>query len=215
MAGCIVLVSCVPAFFRQEPRFVEDFSAYPDQAQFGEGARFGPWTVAFGGYGAVRVTDGSLELVPAQSAESGITHSALVTGPSFTEPLTIDVRVFTGAQLRVGGTPNPWEAAWIMWDLSDASHSYYFLPKPNGWELAKRDPAYRGGQRIMATGDRPLFRVNHWYSIRIVQRGGTVTVDVDGNRVASFTDSERHYSAGKIALYSEDAAVRFDDVRVF
>ena len=169
----------------------------------------------FGGYGAVRVTDGSLELIPAQANTAAVTHSVLVSGPSFTEPIVFDVRLFTGAQLRVNDLPNPWEAAWIMWAFTDAAHSYYFLPKPNGWELAKRDPAYHGGQRIMLTGSTPVFKVNHWYNVRIVHRGATMIVSVDGAEIGRFTDLERPYSYGRVALYSEDAAVRFDDIRIY
>lgn len=197
------------------PRFADDFSSYGDGTQFREGAHFGSWTVEFGGYGAVRVTDGSLELIPAQAAQPGVTHSVLVAGPSFTSPINFYVRLFTGAQLRVGNLPNPWEAAWIMWAYTDVAHSYYFLPKPNGWELAKRDPAYQGGQRIMATGNTPAFRVNQWYDVRVEHSGAEMTVFVDGARLVIFTDAERPYAFGKIALYSEDAAVRFDNVRVF
>ena len=207
--ACQPLRSAPPA-----PRFADDFASYADGTQFGEGARFGSWMVEFGGYGAVRVTDGSLELIPKQAAQPTITHSALVAGPSFAEPIIFDVRLFTGAQLRVGDLPNPWEAAWIMWAFTDAEHSYYFLPKPNGWELAKRDPAYQGGQRIMATGNTPVFRVNQWYDVRIVHKGAEMTVFAAGVRLVTFTDVERPYTFGKIALYSEDAAVRFDDVRV-
>ncbi|MDB4917234.1 MAG: hypothetical protein JWM95_4878 [Gemmatimonadetes bacterium] len=217
--GSVLLIlaalACVPLVKTRDRKFADDFSLYADRMQFGEGAHFGAWTVEFGGYGAVRVSDGSLELIPAQTAQSTVTHSVLVTGPAFTQPMDLEVRLFTGAQLRIGDMPNPWEAAWIMWAYTDAAHAYYFLPKPNGWELAKRDPAYKGGQRIMATGDTPVFLVNHWYDVRITQRGGELTVFVDGARVASFNDTERPYTSGKIALYTEDAAVRFDDVQVY
>ena len=212
----LTLVACAPRPVQSTvPRFTDDFSSYADGTQYGEGARFGSWLVEFGGFGAVRVTDGSLELVPAQAASTSVTHSALVTGPVLSAPIVFDVRVFTGAQLRVGDLPNPWEAAWIVWAFTDAAHCYYFLPKPNGWELAKRDPAYRGGQRILTTGESPKFRVNRWYDVRVTHRGAEFMVSVDGQEVTRYVDTERPYREGKIALYSEDAAVRFDNVRVF
>ena len=212
----LTLIACAPRPVQSTvPRFTDDFSSYADGTQYGEGARFGSWLVQFGGFGAVRVTDGSLELVPAQAASTSVTHSALVTGPVLSAPIVFDVRVFTGAQLRVGDLPNPWEAAWIVWAFTDAEHCYYFLPKPNGWELAKRDPAYRGGQRILTTGESPKFRVNRWYDVRVTHRGAEFIVSVDGQEVTRYVDTERPYREGKIALYSEDAAVRFDNVRVF
>jgi hypothetical protein len=57
--------------------------------------------------------------------------------------------------------------------------------------------------------------VNHWYVVRIEHRGSAMTVSVDGAAIVQFTDAERPYGYGRIALYSEDAAVRFDDVRVY
>ncbi|MDX3227886.1 hypothetical protein [Streptomyces sp. ME19-01-6] len=58
--------------------------------------------------------------------------------------------------------------------------------KPNGWKLGKRGPAYRGGQRSLATGT-PSFRVGDWSKVRVRQRGTRMTVAVDGRHVVGFT----------------------------
>ena len=59
--------------------------------------------------------------------------------------------------------PNPWEVGWLLWCFSpDPTHSYDPSPtsnsnfrfyaltlKPNGWEVSKQDPSYKGGQRFL------------------------------------------------------------------
>lgn len=67
--------------------------------------------------------------------------------------------------------PNPWEVGWLLWCFSpDPTHPYDPSPtsnsnfrfyalclKPNGWEVSKQDPAYKGGQRFLKsnTADDP------------------------------------------------------------
>jgi hypothetical protein len=50
--------------------------------------------------------------------------------------------------------------------------------------------------------------------VRVRQVGAAVTVWVDGVQVVSLTDAERPYAGGAFGLYSEDAHVQFDNVRV-
>ena len=59
--------------------------------------------------------------------------------------------------------PNPWEVGWLLWCFSpDPTHPYDPNPtsnsnfrfyalclKPNGWEVSKQDPSYKGGQRFL------------------------------------------------------------------
>jgi hypothetical protein len=59
--------------------------------------------------------------------------------------------------------PNPWEVGWLLWCFSpDPTHPYDPSPtsnsnfrfyaltlKPNGWEVSKQDPSYKGGQRFL------------------------------------------------------------------
>lgn len=178
-----------------------------------DGARSNGWTVRFAGYGcaAIGVDGGSvLALRPRAAASADATHAGLVLGPSLSSrdaAARFRVRVFTARQLRTGSAPNPWEVAWVVWHYTDDDHFYYFIAKPNGWELGKRDPAYPGGQRFLATGSERRFPVGQWYDVDVAQRGATITVSVDGRTLVMFEDRERPYTAGAVGLYSEDAAV--------
>jgi hypothetical protein len=102
----------------------------------------------------------------------------------------------------------------VLWHYADNTRFYYFIPKPNGWELGKADSAYPGAQRFLATGSSPVFPVGEWYRVSIVQTGQTIQVSVNGIPVTTFTDTERPLTSGRVGLYSEDAEVYFDDVSV-
>lgn len=201
-------------------QFFESFSGYIVATCFPDGTSFGPWTVVFAGFGCVRIeSDGLnswLHAVP-KVPKGGNTHSALITGPSFSGALTYDVRLITIEQTRQGGrkAPRPWEVGWVAWNYTDNDHFYYFIAKPNGWELGKRDPAYTGGQRFLSTGTSPTFPIGQQYSVRITQDAtNTMSASVNGQLLTTFTDTERPYTSGKIGLYTEDAHVHFDDVLV-
>lgn len=63
--------------------------------------------------------------------------------------------------------PNPWEVGWLLWCFSpDPTHPYDPSPtsdsnfrfyaitlKPNGWDVSKQDPSYKGGQRFLKSND--------------------------------------------------------------
>ena len=196
----------------------ENFSSYAKNTCLADGAAFGPWTSAFGGYGCTSVkTDGVsswLDESPFASVSAAETHSSLVLGPSFAVPLSLSVDLKTVAQLRQTTPPNPWEVGWVFWSYADNTHFYYFQPKPNGWELGKEDPAYPGAQRFLATGSTPVYPVGGTYTVKIVQIGNVMTVYVNGALVTTFTDTERPYASGQIGLYNEDSNVRFTNVVV-
>lgn len=198
--------------------FSDDFSSYTPNVCLADGAVVGPWTSLFNGYGcnALR-TDGTtywLEESPFPSASPSETHASMVLGPSFTGPLTLTVDMRTDAQLRTGSAPNAWEVAWVAWNYADNTHFYYFTLKPNGWELGKADPAYPGAQRFLATGSSPVFPVGTAHAVKIVQTGDVLKAYADGALLATFTDAERPYLAGRIGLYNEDSRVRFANVSV-
>ena len=193
--------------------FTEDFTAYtciPD------GTIFGPWQVIYAGYGCVSITHSTwLKETPKAANDSGETHAALVVGPVFSTPLTYTARLKTVEQLRTNPAPNPWEVGWLLWNYTDNTHFYYFIAKPNGWELGKEDPAYPSNQRFLATGSTPTFPIGVVYAIRVVQNSSnTITVFVNNNKILSFTDTENPYTSGQIGLYSEDASVMFDKIVV-
>ncbi len=181
-----------------------------------EGTQLGAWNVRYHGYGCVgperlngRTT---LYMSPTEALVGNVTHAPLAVGPSHSERLTLTARFETLHHTRANDAPNPWEVAWLVWHLQDDEHFYYFIPKPNGWELGKRDPAYPGGQRFLATGNERLFPIGQIYDVTVQQRGTLMTVFVDGEQIVQFRDRERPYRSGRVALYSEDAAIRVHDV---
>jgi hypothetical protein len=191
-----------------------------------DGARRGAWTVRFAGYGCAALggdtTAGAapatpvVALSPRAATSPDATHAALVLGPALSsdggEAAHFRTRVHTARQLRTGSAPNPWEVAWVVWHYADDAHFYYFIPKPTGWELGKRDPAYPGGQRFLATGADRRFPVGAWYDVEVAQRGRTITVAVDGVPVVSAVDGERACTRRHVGVYAEDASVTARDV---
>ena len=195
----------------------ETFDALPVGVPWLDGSVHGAWTSVFNGYGATQVLGGpdgnALGITPQAATSAGETHAGLVTTTESFADGEIGVRMTTLRQLRATA-PNPWETAWLLWHYRDNQHFYYLALKPNGWELGKEDPAYPGSQRFLATGEAPAFPVGRTYDVRVTQNDGVTSVRVDGRLLTEFTDTERPYRAGRVGLYSEDAAVLFDDVEV-
>jgi hypothetical protein len=183
-----------------------------------DGAVEGEWLVRFNGYGCAQVEHdaggASFSLSPREAVGTATTHAGLVIGPMAGARLAFRVDVMTARQLRTSAQPNPWEVAWVVWHYADDEHFYYFIPKPNGWELGKRDPAYPGGQRFLATGSASQYPVGRWHAVSVAQHDSTMTVQVNGVPLVTFTDGERPYVAGRVGLYSEDATVLARDARI-
>lgn len=201
----------------------DDFNSYlaTNCPKYKDGEKFGPWKVEFNGYGCVRIaTDNGEKMLymrpkaPLPSTNSAETHSTLVTGPSTDGDFVYEGEVSTPEQLRTQPAPNAWETAWVVWNYTDNEHFYYFIPKDNGWELGKRDPKYPGGQRFLATGSQPKFIINQKNKFKITKIGDTVSVAMNGVELTKFTDTERPYRTGSIGLYSEDAAVTADNLKL-
>ena len=198
--------------------FVEDFSAMPAGTCYADGSTIGVWQFVYNGYGCNGFVAANSNTMlfeqPATSTSPAETHGALVIGPYISGDFTLQVSAATTGQLRVNSAPNAWEVAWVLWHYTDDSHFYYFVPKPNGWELGKEDPAYPGAQRFLASGTSPSFPIGPWYRTRVVQSGQTIQVFVNDLLITTFTDRERPYSSGRVGLYNEDAEVYFDNVSV-
>lgn len=181
-----------------------------------QGEAFGDWTVRFDGYGCVtvggRFGQGTLAMGPKSAEKGWQTHAPLVLGPAYGKQLMYHTRVETTAQLR-DGEPNPWEVAWVIWQYEDDSRFYYFIPKPNGWELGKRDPSYPGGQRFLASGHLETFPIGKVYDVTIVQDNDKIAVFVDGREIVRTRDAETPYTKGRIGIYAEDAAIKVHSVR--
>ncbi|MGZ4241358.1 MAG: family 16 glycoside hydrolase [Actinomycetota bacterium] len=195
----------------------DGFGSYPSGVTWAQGSTHGSWFVRYNGYGRVWTeTDGSavLALAPKASTSTSETHAALVTTTkSFGNQVDISVRARTVKQLRTP-TPNAWEVPWLLWDYTDDTHFYYLVLKPEGWELGKEDPAYPGAQRFLATDNNITFPVGPWYTLHVRQVGSTITAWANGTKLVTFTDGERPYSKGSVGLYTEDARVHFDVVRI-
>ena len=197
--------------------FHDDFSAYPTGSEYAQGTTFGQWNVVQSGYGHVKIVDNgggnnALELKPKAQSGQTATSSTEVIGPQHGDEFTFSGTISTPEQLRQGATPNAWETAWLVWNYTDNDHFYYFVPRANGWELGKRDPAYAGGQRFLATGSEgwPLADSKQF---TISKQGGTIEVKINGKVIATVTDDDQPYNGnGRIGIYSEDARVLADDI---
>ena len=176
-----------------------------------------PWRVAYDGYGHVAASTHRgvlrITLQPARATSPADTHAALVLSRNRWRDLTADIRIRTNRQLR-RPHPNAWEVAWLLWHYTDDQHFYYIILKPNGWELGKEDPGYRGNQRYLATGTHPAFPATRWYSVRVQQRGDAIQVSVDGHRLIRFVDTQNPYASGRVGLYTEDASATFQPVAI-
>lgn len=194
----------------------ENFDTFP-AGSWTDGSVHQRWLSRYDGYGrnAVVTRDGdrTLQLTPRRAARSDQTHAGLVTSKAAFGNQDVTVRLRTTRQLRAS-SPNPWEVAWLLWNYQDDTHFYYMALKPNGWELGKADPRYRGAQRFLKTGSTPRFAIGVPHEIRVRHVGATMTVWADGVRLTTFTDRERPYRSGSIGLYTEDAQVQFEEVEV-
>lgn len=198
-----------------------------------DGSIFGAWKSVFGGGGCVAIISNNGKKIlhenPRIATASGQTFSSLVVGPTLSAPFTFQGRLRTVRQQRIGSIPNPWEVAWIVWNYTDNQHFYYFIPKTNGWELGKADPAFPGGQRFIQLISTPVFAAGVWHTFKVTHSiNNTMTVYIDNMLITSFTDTScvtgkptlaacpvgatAPYNSGKIGLYNEDAEVNFSDI---
>jgi Domain of Unknown Function (DUF1080) len=160
-------------------------------------------------WGAATITNTGATLsskVPTSAAE---THSALLTGSRAWSDQTISLKTTTLDQLREGSTPNTWEVGWVMFHFRDLANYYYFILKPNGYELGKKQGS--DAQIFLDTGDLPTLVVGKSHALKIVVRGARIRVWVDGTRAVDFTDPSP-LPAGSVGLYEEDSRVSFEAV---
>jgi hypothetical protein len=177
-----------------------------------DGTVHGPWRSVFDGHGRNGDRGGVISLRPSAPAAPDRTHAGLVVSRATYGDVTVRVRTRTVRTLRTPAA-NPWEVSWVVWSYVDDHHFYYVALKPNGWELGKRDPAYPGGQRFLATGE-DAYPIGFWYAVEVERRGATHTVRVDGRHLTTFTDRERPHPGGAVGLYTEDAEAEFRDVAI-
>ncbi|MCS5479271.1 hypothetical protein NYP18_06335 [Corynebacterium sp. YIM 101645] len=180
-----------------------------DPGTWKEGERYGQWRLKYHGFGSVTGDDQSVIMQPKAADAEDVTHACLVvTEQNFQGNLDFSMLMRTEEQVRID-TPNTWEVGWVLWNYQDDEHFYALALKPNGWELSKQDPDYRGNQRFLMSGTEPKFPVDQEYRVRIVQMGNTITAYADDHLLGEVTDTETPYDHGAIGLYTEDARVRF------
>lgn len=211
----------------------DDFETY-ETGEWSPGSSHGDWEVRYDGHGSVGIetAESSVHFQrPMVSTVPDETHASLTLSSSTFHDVDITMQIRTIEQLRQGSEPNNWEVAWVVWHYSDDGHFYYFIPKPDGWELGKvdntkADPAgsectfpsyencrYEGAQRFLAVNSSVQFPTGSWYTVRVRQVENTMTVWVDDTRIVQFTDTTSPYHSGQIGMYNEDAWVQFDDIR--
>ena len=178
------------------------------------------WMPVFTGYGATSIGGSGASLVvalqPARTTAPDISHAALVVSAGYYGDFAATTRVRTVEQLRRGaaGRAMPWEVGWVVWHYTSDRRFYALTLEPTGWELSKEDPAYRGGERFLASGLLPAFPSGAAYSVGIVQVGDQITVAADGQVLTRFTDTQHPYLSGAYGFYAEDAWAVFDRIRV-
>jgi hypothetical protein len=183
------------------------------EERWSDGELRGRWRVVYTGHGEVSGDDRELFLAPAPAERESVTHAALVVTEETYLEADFEVSVRTERQLREP-EPNEWEVGWVLWNYTSPTRFYSVALKPNGWEVAKQDPAYPGAQRFLRTGTEPRFPVGRTYRVGVTQSDGVITVSADGRTLTTFQDDERPYRGGAVGLYTEDAAVRFTDLLI-
>jgi hypothetical protein len=194
----------------------------------------GKWKSLYTGFGITKVTQDQLgnkymNLEPMTSTSPGETHgSAVATTTSYKNfDLTLDVK--TIRQLRQNSPPNSWETAWLIWNAIDQFHAYGFTLKTQGFQLEKKDNINKddSAEIYLVTQNSPSVKLNTWQKWQIMVTGtetGTprIQVWIDGAKIVDYIDnqpgiprnSEIMRQGGPIVLYTEDAAVGFDNVKI-
>lgn len=158
---------------------------------------------------------------PKTSKNPNETYSALTLTTESYDDMEIYLKVKTNQQLRENSPPNPWEVAWIMWRYQDDWHHYYFIFKPNGVELGKKQNENQAEEQIfLYTANEPKLKIGEWNTWRIKMSGNHIEIwlkmvdDGSWQRVVNYYDDAPIIGLGNIGLYTEDAYVQFDDVYI-
>jgi Domain of Unknown Function (DUF1080) len=190
----------------------------------------GKWFNKYNGFGASgTVTTTSLAATenntvfyeePKTSIRPNETHAALTLTTQTYEDVEMYLKVKTNKQLRENSMPNPWEVAWIIWRYQDDWHHYYFIFKPNGIELGKKQNENQAEEQIfLYTANEPKLKIDEWNTWYIKMSGNHIEIWLkmaDGTiqRVVNYHDNAPITGPGNIGLYTEDAHVQFDDVHI-
>ena len=148
------------------------------------------------------------------------TYANLVITTTNFSNFNMSVDVKTEKQLRGNSSPNTWEVAWILFRYTDDFHYYWFVQKPSGIELGKKDcdtcTDPFDGQEFLYTNENPKLKLGEWTNWKITAIGNNITVSINGTELVNFTDTEMspQLASGSIGFYDEDASVAFDNIRI-
>lgn len=193
------------------------------------------WVCRFTGFGTVGIQKDSatgsnfMFLSPKVSTSPSETHGAAVTTMNSYEnfDLTLDVR--TIKQQRQNSMPNNWETAWLLWNSIDNFHHYGFLLKVRGFQMEKKDNDQQNdaAEIYLVTQSSPSVKLNTWQKWHVRVTGtetGTPHIEIwiDGVKIVDYIDNQPNIprnsmtmlKGGHIVLYTEDAAVGFDNVNI-
>jgi hypothetical protein len=184
----------------------------------------GKWFNKYSGYGSSgtmlssSATSNEVYYEKPQASKSpDETHSSLTLSTTLYRDLDVYLDVRTKEQLRRGSLPNPWEAAWITWRYQDDWHHYYFIFKPNGIELGKRqNDIHSDSQIFLFTAPDPKMKLEDWNIWHIKMTGNLIEISLKiagkWQKVVDFADPNPLTGPGKLGLYTEDAYVQFDNI---
>jgi hypothetical protein len=218
-----------------QPNLYDDFeSSSLYSLTDGQVSPNGKWKSLFTGFGPTKIAqEGSgnkyIYLEPMTSTSPQETHgSAVATTTSYKNfELSLDVK--TIKQLRQNSPPNNWETAFLLWNTIDQFHTYGFTLKIHGFQLEKKDNNNQddSAEIFLVTQNSPSVKLDTWQKWQITVTGtetGTprIQIWIDGVKIVDYLDnqpgiprnSEIMKQGGPIVLYTEDAAVGFDNVAI-
>lgn len=207
------------------PELYDNFEGNTYTLNDGESSPNGKWQSVYNGGGSSGVKkdqngNNIFFMYPNISIFTNETHANLVKTAQQFSNFEMSAKVKTDKQLRKDTLSNPWEAAWIFFRYTDEFHYYWFLLKPTGIELGKKDcdtctNPYLG-QIFLYSDDSPILKVGNWSNWEIEAIGNRIIISVNGTRIIDFLDHSmsQQLATGAIGLYTEDSAVSFDDIFV-
>lgn len=183
-----------------------------------DGRHYGRWQCVYNGWGKVSGSDYRVQMAPRTVTSSDQTSACLVRSRQDYSSVAYTATITTTKQLRTGSRPNTWECGWLIWHHQADDKFYYFIPKPNGWELGKVIPGWADGwandQEFLATGTNPVFAIGRPVTVAVNIQGNQMTVHANGRPIVSYRDTSSPYTRGRVGLYTEDAAITFDRISI-
>lgn len=160
-------------------------------------------------WGTIAIENNELSLKSQSPTVASETHSALVTSKKTGSNYRFETDVVTSEQLRQNNSPNTWETAWVLFRFQDLTRYYYFILKPNGFELGKKHGSDE--QIFLATGENLKLELNKYYRLKILTQEANIQIFINEIKVIDYTDPSPILN-GSIGLYEEDSLVHFDNV---